>query len=128
PRPALVSGLPGMGLPARGKGMNYRRLMDAFIAHSFAEAAPPSTGPAASSASAPHAVSVSAPAAPRTLVFAPQAKVPAERADREAIIAALAGFADRHDGSRTVIKMRSRPGEFETHHEQHSYVEILEGL
>jgi hypothetical protein len=164
PRPALVSGLPGMGLPARGKGMNYRRLMDAFIAHSFAEvaayteastrtrvpcevllarlpmlrssgipqplaeAAPPSTGSAASSASAPHAVSVSAPAAPRTLVFAPQAKVPAERADREAIIAALAGFADRHDGSRTVIKMRSRPGEFETHHEQHSYVEILEGL
>lgn len=39
PRPALVSGLPGMGLPARGKGMNYRRLMDAFIAHSFAEVA-----------------------------------------------------------------------------------------
>src|SRR5699024_10574057 len=39
PRPALVSGLPGMGLPARGKGMNYRRLMDAFIAHSSAEVA-----------------------------------------------------------------------------------------
>ncbi|KAB1948532.1 hypothetical protein F8227_05770, partial [Brevibacterium linens ATCC 9172] len=36
-RPALVSGLPGMGLPASGKGMNYRRLMDAFIAHSSAE-------------------------------------------------------------------------------------------
>src|SRR5699024_8210383 len=36
-RPALVSGLPGMGLPASSKGMNYRRLMDAFIAHSFAE-------------------------------------------------------------------------------------------
>lgn len=38
-RPALVSGLPGMGLPASGKGMNYRRLMDAFIAHSSAEVA-----------------------------------------------------------------------------------------
>ena len=164
PRPALVSGLPGMGLPASGKGMNYRRLMDAFITHSsaevaayteastrtqvpcevllarlpmlrsagipqlIAEATPPSTGPGSSSAGTPHAVSISAPAAPRTLVFAPQAKVPAECADREAIITALAEFAHRHNGSRAIIKMRSRPGEFETHHEQHSYVEILEGL
>lgn len=38
-RPALISGLPGMGLPASNKGMNYRRLMDAFITHSFAEVA-----------------------------------------------------------------------------------------
>jgi hypothetical protein len=176
-RPALVSGLPGMGLPASGKGMNYRRLMDAFIAHSFAEvaayteastlaevpceillarlpmlrsqgipqvttspiaeAAPQSAGPAsspsgagssaaASSSSGTPQADVSAP--PRTLVFAPQAKVPAERTDREAIIAALAEFADRHPESTAVIKMRSRPGEFETHHEQHSYFEILEKL
>lgn len=172
-RPALVSGLPGMGLPASGKGMNYRRLMDAFIAHSSAEvaayteasarsqvpcevllarlpmlrsvgiprrgqtdsttseAAPPSPSPATSSAGAPHSDSLTAPrslATPRTLVFAPQAKVPAERADREAVIAALAAFADQHPESTAVIKMRSRPGEFETHHEQHSYVEILEDL
>ncbi|WP_228282364.1 DUF6716 putative glycosyltransferase [Brevibacterium atlanticum] len=159
-RPALVSGLPGMGLPASGKGMNYRRLMDAFIAHSFAEvtayteasaeaqvpcevllgrlpmlrtegipqlttstiteAAPPTSGPASSRA--PHAASS---AVPRTLVFAPQAKVPAERAEREAIIAALAEFADRNPESTAVVKMRSRPGEFETHHEQHSYFAIL---
>jgi hypothetical protein len=161
-RPALVSGLPGMGLPASGKGMNYRRLMDAFIAHSFAEvaayteastlkqvpcevllaqlpmlrsegtplrgnsastiaeAAPPSPDPASSSTGAP------GPVIPRTLVFAPQAKVPADRPDREAIIAALAEFADRHPESTAVIKMRSRPGEFETHHELHSYAEVLE--
>ncbi|MCU4299140.1 hypothetical protein D3I60_19025 [Brevibacterium permense] len=161
-RPALVSGLPGMGLPASGKGMNYRRLMDAFIAHSSAEvaayteastrsqvpcevmlarlpmlrsegiphlknsgteAAQPTVRTAPSSAGAARS---HAPADPRTLVFAPQAKVPAERVDRESIIAALAEFADRHQESRAVIKMRSRPGEFETHHEQHSYFEILE--
>lgn len=164
-RPALISGLPGMGLPASGKGMNYRRLMDAFIAHSsaevaayteasarsqvpcevllarlpmlrsegipqlaapaepLAEATPPSDATAPSSAGAAR---TGAPAAPRTLLFAPQAKVPAERADREAIIAALAEFADRHPDSTAVIKMRSRPGEFETHHEQHSYFEILD--
>lgn len=168
-RPALVSGLPGMGLPASGKGMNYRRLMDAFIAHSSAEvtayteasarsqvpcevllarlpmlrsegiphltasptaeAAPPSVGSPPSPASPPSPVGgpqTGTPALPRTLVFAPQAKVPTERADREAIIAAVADFADRHPESTAVIKMRSRPGEFETHHEQHSYFEILD--
>lgn len=151
-RPALVSGLPGMGLPASGKGMNYRRLMDAFIAHSFAEAAAYTEASAQSQvpcevllARLPMLRSEGLPqlknsspeatppppdsvieATPDTIVFAPQAKVPAERADREAIIAALAEFADRHPDSTAVIKMRSRPGEFETHHEQHSYFEILD--
>ncbi|WP_166822816.1 DUF6716 putative glycosyltransferase [Brevibacterium limosum] len=140
-RPALVSGLPGMGLPASGKGMNYRRLMDAFIAHSSAEVAAYTEASARSqvpcevmlarlpmlrSKRIPQLTKSTAEAVPRTLVFAPQAKVPAERADREAIIAALAEFADRHPDSTAVIKMRSRPGEFETHHEQHSYFEILE--
>lgn len=140
-RPALVSGLPGMGLPASGKGMNYRRLMDAFIAHSSAEVTAYTEASAQSqvpcevllarlpmlrSEGIPQLKSSTPEAAPHTLVFAPQAKVPAERADREAIIAALAEFADRHPESTAVIKMRSRPGEFETHHEQHSYFEILE--
>ena len=140
-RPALVSGLPGMGLPASGKGMNYRRLMDAFIAHSSAEVTAYTEASAQSqvpcevllarlpmlrSEGIPQLKSSTPEAAPHTLVFAPQAKVPAERADREAIIAALAEFADRHPESAAVIKMRSRPGEFETHHEQHSYFEILE--
>lgn len=140
-RPALVSGLPGMGLPASGKGMNYRRLMDAFIAHSSAEVDAYTEASAQSqvpcevllarlpmlrSEGIPQLKSSTPEAAPHTLVFAPQAKVPAERADREAIIAALAEFADGHPESTAVVKMRSRPGEFETHHEQHSYFEILE--
>lgn len=154
-RPALVSGLPGMGLPASGKGMNYRRLMDAFIAHSRAEVAaytdasaqaqvpcevflarlpmlrstgvprravsPESSWPGSAVASGPAVV-------PRTLVFAPQAKVPESAADRESILAALAEFAHRHHDSTAIIKLRSRPGEFETHHEQHSYSELLETL
>lgn len=140
-RPALVSGLPGMGLPASGKGMNYRRLMDAFIAHSSAEVAAYTQASARSqvpcevllarlpmlrSEGIPQLQNSGPEAVPDTLVFAPQAKVPAERVDREAIIAALAEFADRHPDSTAVVKMRSRPGEFETHHEQHSYFEILE--
>ncbi|WP_350269451.1 DUF6716 putative glycosyltransferase [Brevibacterium sp. CBA3109] len=156
-RPALVSGLPGMGLPASKKGMNYRRLMDAFITHSFAEVAqytevsaltqvpceiyltrlpmlrstgiPQLVTPA--SAFQPDAGEASKPMqteVPRTLVFAPQAKVPEALGDREAIVAALAEFASRHADSNAVIKMRSRPGEHETHHEQHSYVDIRKGL
>ena len=157
-RPALVSGLPGMGLPASGKGMNYRRLMDAFIAHSHAEVAAyteaselaqvpcevflarlpmlRSTGipqPADTPADAPaeiprESASPDSAQVPRTLVFAPQAKVPESAADRESILAALAEFAHRHHDSTAIIKLRSRPGEFETHHEQHSYFELLETL
>ncbi|GAA1846431.1 DUF6716 putative glycosyltransferase [Brevibacterium marinum] len=167
-RPALVSGLPGMGLPASNKGMNYRRLMDAFITHSFAEVAqythvsaltqvpceiylarlpmlrsegiPQPTDAAGASeptgASQPTGASgspasrttVTAGNVPRTLVFAPQAKVPESLADRESIVRALAEFASRHPGSTAVVKMRSRPGEHETHHELHSYVGILQSL
>lgn len=163
-RPALVSGLPGMGLPASGKGMNYRRLMDAFITHSFAEVAeytavsahtqvpceilltrlPMLRSPGipelsrTSAANSPAAAtdptdsSPSSRAAdretPRSLVFAPQAKVPESAADREAIVAALAEFAHRHHDSTAIIKMRSRPGEFETHHEQHSFHGLLDSL
>ena len=143
-RPALISGLPGMGLPASGKGMNYRRLMDAFLAHSFTEVSEYRAVSAMRRVPAevllgrlPMLRSESVPAppspqalssAPRTLVFAPQAKVPARAEEREAIVAALAEFADRHPESRAVVKMRSRPGEHETHHEQHSYFDIVADL
>lgn len=149
-RPALVSGLPGMGLPASRKGIDYRRLMDAFIAHSFAEVAQYTEIsalrrvpceiclarlPMLRSAGIPQpADTAGAPAPyvpesiPETLVFAPQAKVPESLDDREAIVRTLAEFTSRHEGSNAVIKMRSRPGEYETHHEQHSYLDILESL
>ncbi len=144
PRPALVSGLPGMGLPASGKGMNYRRLMDAFLAHSFTEVGEYRAVSAMRRVPAeillgrlPMLRSESVPqppsprelsTAPRSLVFAPQAKVPAAAENREAIITALAAFADRHPESRAIVKMRSRPGEHETHHEQHSYFDIIASL
>ncbi|MDN5654635.1 MAG: hypothetical protein L0G46_06040, partial [Kocuria sp.] len=141
-RPALVSGLPGMGLPASSKGMNYRRLMDAFIAHSIAEVAQYTEVSARTQvpceiflARLPMLRSTGIPQPgvmageqPQTLVFAPQAKVPETLQQRTAIVASLADFAHRHEGAIAVIKMRSRPGEFETHHEQHSYVDILASL
>lgn len=144
PRPALVSGLPGMGLPARPKGMNYRRLGDAFIAHSkfeqdeyervSAETRVPTEVllgrlPMLRSTTIPEAATtVSSENPPQLLVFAAQAKVPVAREDRIAIIRALAEFAHRHPGSRAVVKARSRPGEQETHHEQFPFHELLAEL
>ncbi|WP_309131555.1 DUF6716 putative glycosyltransferase [Brevibacterium sp.] len=142
PRPALVSGLPGMGLPARQKGMRYRRLGDAFIAHSQFEVSEYERVSARVEVPTEvilgrlpmlRSVGIPAPirtgsAVPETLVFATQAKVPADRLDRTAIVGALARFAAAHPGSRTIIKVRSRPGEQETHHEQHPYHEILDEL
>ncbi len=140
PRPALVSGLPGMGLPARSKGMRYRRLGDAFIAHSHFEVSEyerisakvqvPAEVllarlPMLKSACIPRPVAADASAAPGRLVFATQAKVPAEHEDRVEILRALARFAEAHPGSRAIIKVRSRPGEQETHHELFPYREIL---
>ncbi|RBP68237.1 hypothetical protein DFO66_101466 [Brevibacterium sanguinis] len=152
PRPALVSGLPGVGLPARSKGMRYRRLGDAFIAHSHfevseyerisakvrvptevllgrlpmlrSEGIPRPIG----SATVDFAPADSSSAVPGRLVFATQAKVPVELSDRIAIVRALARFAEAHPQSRAIVKVRSRPGEQETHHEQHPYHEILDRL
>lgn len=139
-RPGLVSGLPGMGLPATAKGARYRRLTDMFIAHSVAEAAAYERAYAEAGVPAEVVLGrlpmLGSPGVPcrtdapavDTLVFAPQAKVPEGLADRTAIIAGLASVAEAHPGTRVIVKGRSRPGEQETHHEHHPYHRILTDL
>lgn len=140
-RPGLVSGLPGVGLPARRKGMEYRRLGDLFIAHSEHERLayeavarkcdvpvevvvarlPMLASPLPPCAAAPDARI-------DTVVFAPQAKVPADPVQREEILLALASFARNNPGAQAIVKVRSRPGEQETHREQFTYAALLERL
>ncbi|WP_051013297.1 DUF6716 putative glycosyltransferase [Brevibacterium senegalense] len=140
-RPALVSGLPGVGLPATLRGALHRRFGDAFITHSHHEAQAyaqvytrrripaqilVSRLPLLSSAGPPQQ-STAADQVTR-LVFAPQAKVPVEPEDRVAILLALDAWV-RQDPERTaVVKLRSREGEHETHHERHRYRDLLAGL
>lgn len=141
-RPALVSGLPGMGMPATVKGQKYRRLGDLFIAHSevereayaiAAERAGIGTRqavarlPMLKSAGLPHIVSQHDHPV-TTVVFATQAKVPVQRGQRRQILLALAEFARRDPDHRAILKVRSLPGEHETHREKHSFIEILDEL
>lgn len=61
------------------------------------------------------------------IVFAAQAMVPAERSEREKIAEMLIRAASVDPTRRIVVKLRSRPGEAETHLERDSYPELLAG-
>lgn len=173
-RPVVVSGLPGMSIPAQRGALEYRRESDLLVLHShreirafeelgdrigmpvptalatlpYARAVEP--GAAASRSSAADASSrhtdVGAAGsgvdrAARTrrggvlvaerqrrgtdLVFAAQALVPAERHEREAVVDMLRRAAAARPNRRVVVKLRSRPGEAETHLERDAYAELL---
>ena len=141
-RPGLVSGLPGVGLPATSKGQRYRRIGDMFITHSafekeryeqvldkcrFPVEVVVARLPMLKSKQPPRAEFTPGDI-PTRLVFAPQAKVPVEKDEREQILLSLNRFACNFPESSVVVKVRSRPGERETHHEEHSYTALVENL
>lgn len=129
--PVLVSGLPGMALPATSRGAAWRRWCDAFIVHSRHEIA------AYRDAFAEHGVAprivlthlpflerlTAIPARPtERVVFAAQAKVPEDREDRVRLLDGLAGIAG--EGFEVIVKLRARKGERQTHNEKHPYDEL----
>lgn len=59
------------------------------------------------------------------IVFAAQALVPLERAQRAEIAATLVRAAEAEPRHRVVLKLRSRPGEAETHLEHTPYTDLL---
>ncbi|WP_194765073.1 DUF6716 putative glycosyltransferase [Microbacterium sp. UFMG61] len=64
--------------------------------------------------------------APATdIVFAAQALVPVGREERAEIAATLVRAAEADPDRRIVVKLRSRPGESETHLERDPYLELL---
>ncbi len=137
PRPVVVSGLPGISIPATRRALVYRVQCDLFVLHShreiraFAElAALGGFDPVLALASLPFAHR--AGDRPTTdagdLVFAAQAKVPRERADRVRIAELLVRAADADPERRVVVKLRGSKGEHQTHAEADPYPELLEGL
>ncbi|MFJ2369419.1 DUF6716 putative glycosyltransferase [Microbacterium sp. NPDC087665] len=86
-------------------------------------------GAAASVAVAERPPAPQAPAASRPratdVVFAAQAMVPIGRPEREKIAELLIRAADVDPQRRIVVKLRSRPGEVETHLEHDPYTELL---
>jgi len=162
-RPVLVTGLPGISVPASPRAVLLRRACDLFLVHSRREraefaavaaveapglglglarlpflpvgvpgepalprpvrpAAPRAPGAGGSAGRGSHAdTDTDAGGAghpdeqPAPLVFAAQALVPCERADREAVLRALAAAGP------VVVKLRAAAGEQQTHREAHPY-------
>ncbi|GGM27537.1 DUF6716 putative glycosyltransferase [Promicromonospora citrea] len=130
-RPALVTGLPGMALPATPEGTGWRRWCDAFVVHSRREVtayreafATHGVAPAIPLAHLPFlertATSLGAEPVKR-VVFAAQAKVPDNRPDRVELLDRLARLAEEVE---VIVKLRARKGERQTHNEAFPYDEL----
>lgn len=136
PRPVIVSGLPGISIPPTTAAMVHRTQCDLFVLHSTREVAAFSElarrrGLAHRFALAglPFARSgASATVHDPTctdLVFASQAIVPRERADRVRVARLLVRAARAHPERRVVVKERAVAGEHQTHAQKHGYPDLL---
>ena len=132
-RPVLVTGLPGISVPATPRAITLRTGCDLFMLHShreiaeFAEladelSAPTTFGLASLPYLARRPESAATPPAGTDLLFAAQAKVPPARADREQILLALA------EADSAVVKLRALSTEWQTHHEPWPYPRLYADL
>lgn len=164
-RPVLVSGFPGLTIPAEPKAIIYREQVDLIVLQSRREvrefranaarlgipiefglttlpflaesnrADAPEAGVDAIPVQREHVVDPGAPSAGdpvvghapgRTdLIFAAQAKVPAELEDRVRLLGWLVDAARRRPSRRVVVKVRARRGEAQTHAEAYDFAGLL---
>ena len=135
-RPVLVSGLPGISIPATRRALTFRSQVDLILLHSkrelrdFPEVAKRlSLEQSFALATLPFFATTHGTDAPRNeIVFAAQAKVPALRRERTAIVGWLAECARAHPDRRVVIKLRAVGAETQTHSEQFPYDVLLAEL
>jgi hypothetical protein len=133
-RPVLVTGLPGISVPATSRAVTSRAACDLFLLHSrrevvdFAEiGAQLAPGLIFGLAALPFLPARTPEPAVHdqlgpNLVFAAQAKVPSERTHREEILLALA------EAGAAIVKLRAWSEEQQTHNETWSYPDILDDL
>ena len=131
-RPLLVTGLPGISVPATRRAIRARARCDLMLLHSHrevdefrAKAAAHWPGLAFGLARLPFLPPLApAPSTPAEgdLVFAAQAKFPRHREEREEVLLALA----RTSGA--VVKLRAVAGEEQTHREAWSYLGLRDEL
>ena len=138
-RPALFSGFPGLTIPAVPKAVIYREQTALIVLHSRREvrefeanALDLGVDPGLGLATLPFLATGARAAVPAAsdgdVVFAAQAKVPAQLEDRVRVLAALAEHARRNPERRVIVKVRARRGEAQTHREEHDYAELVEDL
>ena len=141
PRPVIVSGLPGISIPATTAALVHRMQSDLFVLHSTREIA--AFGALARQRGVTQRFALAAlpfaragsiqwarpPAEVRTdLVFASQAIVPRERADRMRVAQILIDAARANPDRRVVVKERALAGEHQTHAQKHAYPGLLRKL
>jgi hypothetical protein len=135
PRPVIVSGLPGISIPATTAAMVHRTQCDLFVLHSTREIAAFAALArqrgltqrfALAGLPFARAAADERPSAERTdLVFASQAIVPRERVDRLRVARLLIETARENPDKRVVVKERATAGEHQTHAQQHGYPDLL---
>jgi hypothetical protein len=131
-RPLIVSGLPGISIPATLLALYYRSQVDLLILHSKREIA------AFRSladhwgieqdfglATLPFLSRSQNSAVGDDIVFAAQAKVPRTLIDRQLLVEWLVEAARQQPDRRVVLKLRAAAGESQTHAERHPLDEIL---
>lgn len=138
PRPVIASGLPGISIPATRRAVAYRLQSDLFVVHSRRELREFGALSARTGYTHRYALATLPFARPRDdrgragdgadLVFATQAKVPAERSDRLRVARVLLRAAEAAPERRVVVKLRAADGEHQTHVEQDGYPELLAAL
>ena len=134
PRPVIATGLPGISIPATSRALQFRAQCDLFVLHSTREmrefaALAGARGlvhrfalarlPFAESATRDRAVGGT------DLVFAAQAIVPRERAERMRVAEMLVAAAEADPSRRVVVKLRAAAGEKQTHREVDDYRDLL---
>lgn len=134
PRSVVVTGLPGMSVPATELALRYRQGADAFVVHSqrerreFAALAEQIGTPVhllvhrlpflvTPGGSEP----VHDPRPVSRVVFAPQAKFPEAAEERRAVLLALGRLAAARPALDVVVKLRALAGQEQTHREEHPY-------
>lgn len=133
PRPVLVSGLPGISIPATSKALHFRRQADLFVLHSRREvrefaALAATRGLEQRFGLATLPFTDRRLAAGDDLVFAAQAVVPRIRDDRLEVARTLRDAALADPTRRVVVKLRALPGEASTHAESHPFPELVDEL
>lgn len=136
-RPVIVTGLPGISVPATRMAIAHRAQADLFIVHSrrevreFADlAARMNIDQRFALATVPFLPdpATAVTAVTGDVIFAAQAKVPEAKADRILLLGWLAESARQHPDRRVVVKVRASPGEHQTHAEAHEYAELMAEL
>lgn len=136
-RPVVISGLPGISIPASTKAIAHRAQVDLIVLHSHREVREFSAlakeigyRQRFALATLPFLIEGShhRQAGRGDIVFAAQAKVPEHRIDRITLLRWLAETAKHFPTSRVVIKVRAVAGEAQTHAEFYDYPSLLKEL